>query len=104
MAFKRIENLTDPVLADPERRANVERERREAVGEIIAHSLAELRRAREVTQVEVASSLRRGQSSVSALEHSADPHVSTLREYIEAIGGRLEITAVFDEERVPLDL
>ena len=54
MAFKRIENLTDPILADPKRRANVERERREAVGEIIAHSLAELRRAREVTQVEVA--------------------------------------------------
>jgi DNA-binding phage protein len=104
MAFKRIENLTDPVLTDPKRRANVERERREAVGEIIAHNLAELRRAREVTQVEVARTLHRGQSSVSALEHSADPHLSTLREYIEAIGGRLEITAVFDEERVPLDL
>jgi DNA-binding phage protein len=104
MAFKRIENLTDPVLTDPKRRANVERERREAVGEIIAHNLAELRRAREVTQVEVARTLRRGQPAVSALEHSADPHLSTLREYIEAIGGRLEITAVFDEERVPLDL
>jgi DNA-binding phage protein len=104
MAFKRIENLTDPVLTDPKRRANVERERREAVGEILAHTLGELRRTREVTQVELARALRRGQSSVSALEHSDDPHLSTLREYIEAIGGRLELTAVFDEERIPLDL
>jgi DNA-binding phage protein len=104
MAFKRIDNLTDPVLADPKRRANVERERREALGEIIAYNLAELRRAREVTQVEVARALRRGQPAVSALEHSADPHLSTLREYIEAIGGHLEITAVFDGERIPLDL
>lgn len=102
MAFKNIENLTDPVLADPKRRANVERERQEAVAEIVAYNLAELRKAREVTQVEIAGLLARGQSTVSALEHSEDPKLSTLREYVEALGGRLEIAAVFDDERFEL--
>jgi hypothetical protein len=39
---------------------------------------------------------------VSALEHSEDPKLSTLREYIEALGGRLEIAAVFNDERFEL--
>jgi predicted transcriptional regulator len=102
MAFKTIESLTDPVLADPKRRINVERERRKAVSEIVAYNLAELRKAKEVTQVEIAGLLARGQSTVSALEHSEDPKLSTLREYVEALGGRLEIAAVFDDERFEL--
>lgn len=100
MAFKNIENLTDPVLADPKRRANVERERREAVAEIVAYNLAEVRKAKAVTQVEIAGLL--AQSTVSALEHSEDPKPSTLREYVEALGGRLEVTAVFEDERFEL--
>lgn len=102
MAFKRIDNLTGPVLADPARRANVDRERQEAVAEILAYNLAELRRAREVTQVEIAALLTRGQSTVSALERSEDPKLSTLREYVEALGGRLEVAAVIDGERFEL--
>lgn len=86
MAFETIENLTDPVLADPKRRANVERERQEAVAEIVAYNLAELRKAKEVTQVEIAGLLARGQSTVSALDHPEDPRLSTLREYVEAPG------------------
>jgi hypothetical protein len=55
-----------------------------------------------VTQVEIAGLLTRGQSTVSAMEHSEDPKLSTLREYIEALGGRLEIAAVFEDERFEL--
>lgn len=102
MAFKGIDNLTGRVLADPKRRANLERERQEAVAEIVAYNLAELRRAKAVTQVEIAGLLARGQSTVSAMEHSEDPKLSTLREYIEALGGRLEIAAVFEDERFEL--
>jgi DNA-binding XRE family transcriptional regulator len=102
MAFKDIENLTGRVLVDPKRRANVERERQEAVAEIVAYNLAELRKAKAVTQVEIAGLLTRGQSTVSAMEHSEDPKLSTLREYIEALGGRLEIAAVFEDERFEL--
>lgn len=103
MAFKSIDNLTGPVLADPKRRANVARERQEVVAEIIAFNLAELRKAKAVTQVEIAGMLCRKQSSVSALEHSEDPKLSSLREYVEALGGRLEIAVVFeDDERIQL--
>lgn len=102
MAFKDIENLTRPVVADPKRRANVDRERREAVAEIVAYNLAELRKAKTVTQVEIAGLLARGQSTISAMEHSEDPKLSTLREYVEALGGRLEIAAVFEDERFEL--
>ena len=42
------------------------------------------------------------QGNVSRLEARSEIYLSTLRSYIEALGGRLEITAVFGEERVPV--
>jgi len=99
---KNINALIDQALADPTRRANIERERQEAIAEIVAFSLAELRKARHITQVELARSLGCGQPSVSGIEHSGDPLLSSLRQYIEALGGRLEVSAVFDGERVDL--
>ena len=65
-------------------------------------TLAEIRRAREKTQVEVASALRIGQGQISRLEKQTDLFLSTLEKYVEALGGRLELTAVFGEERYPL--
>lgn len=46
------------------------------------------------------------QSAVAELEHAEDVSVSTLRDYLEAIGARLELVAVFDddERRVPVHL
>lgn len=44
------------------------------------------------------------QPSVSRLERQTDLYVSTLRRYIEAIGGRLEIHAVFPDFDVELRL
>ena len=68
-----------------------------------ALELAELRSARGVTQVELARRLGRRQGSVSELERRDDGFVSSLREYVEALGGRLEVSAVFDgEPPVPL--
>jgi len=104
--FKTIpfDDLAAPVLADPARRAAVERERRETLAEILAYNLAELRKAKAVTQAELAGLLGVRQPSVSALERTEDPHLSTIRAYVEALGGRLQLTAVFGEERIPLDL
>lgn len=59
--------------------------------------LHELRRAREMTQVALAKQLNMVQPAVSRLERQADLYVSTLRRYIEALGGRLEIHAVFPD-------
>jgi transcriptional regulator with XRE-family HTH domain len=59
--------------------------------------LGELRRAREMTQVALAEQLNMVQPSVSRLERQADLYISTLRRYIEALGGRLELRAVFPD-------
>jgi DNA-binding XRE family transcriptional regulator len=67
-----------------------------------ALELAELRKHRNITQVQLAQALGISQGNVSQLEHRQQLYISTLREYVEALGGRLELAAVFGEERVPL--
>jgi transcriptional regulator with XRE-family HTH domain len=67
-----------------------------------ALALSEIRAARGITQVVMARALETTQGSVSALEHRQDVFLSSLRDYIEALGGELEITAVFDDERIPV--
>lgn len=68
--------------------------------------LYELRHAEALSQVEVAGRLEITQSAVSKLEHAEDVRVSTLRDYLEALGARLELVAVFEDEgrRVPVHL
>ena len=46
------------------------------------------------------------QGAISKFEHADDVRVSTLRQYVEGLGARLELIAVFDEEdrRVPIAL
>jgi transcriptional regulator with XRE-family HTH domain len=58
-------------------------------------ALDELRRARELSQEELARELGINQASVSKLERRADMYVSTLRKFVEALGGELEIRANF---------
>jgi DNA-binding XRE family transcriptional regulator len=55
--------------------------------------LDELRQAMDFTQERLAASLNIKQSSISKIEKQTDMFVSTLRKYIEAIGGTLEISA-----------
>lgn len=88
----------------PERRAAYEAGRTEALASIVAHSLAELRQMRDLTQAELARQLGIAQPSLSAQERRSDWQVSTLRAFIEALGGRLEMSAVFDDIAVPVNL
>lgn len=64
--------------------------------------LAELREALKLTQAKLAKKLKISQVAVSRLERRPDMHVSSLRQLIEAMGGRLEITAIFDGQTVRL--
>jgi very-short-patch-repair endonuclease len=59
--------------------------------------LAELREARRLTQETLAGMLGNRQAAVSKIERRADMYVSTLRRYVEALGGELEIIARFPE-------
>ncbi len=67
---------------------------------IAAMPLDELRKARQMTQAKLAQSLGVNQGEVSKIEHRTDLYLSTLSEYVEALGGRLEIRAVFPDREV----
>ena len=60
-------------------------------------SLQALRKALGKTQVALAKRLKIGQHAVSRIETRGDMHVSTLRGFIEAMGGELELVATFPD-------
>jgi transcriptional regulator with XRE-family HTH domain len=62
--------------------------------------LQELRQARKLSQEAIATILGAKQASISKLEHRINMYVSTLRSYIEAMGGTLEIVAQFPDSEV----
>lgn len=69
-------------------------------GRIASHAelmqdVAGLRALRQIAgkgQADVAAALKIKQPSVSKIEKQADMHISTLRSYVEAVGGELELT------------
>ena len=66
--------------------------------------LSDIREAVGHTQVAIAAKLKLGQASVSKIESAADMYLSTLRRYIEALGGELVVSAQFPEGTVvPID-
>jgi len=83
------------------RRKKVEARARQLIAEEL--SLRDLRKARAKTQVAVAKELGINQESVSRLEKRSDLMISTLRNYIEAMGGELHLLAEFPD-RPPVHL
>jgi transcriptional regulator with XRE-family HTH domain len=73
----------------PERREKVERRAAELA------TLKDLRQAVKRTQEELASYLGVGQDTISRLEQRSDMLISTLKRYVEAMGGQLELVARF---------
>ena len=66
-------------------------------------TLNQLREARQLTQVRLAGVLKINQGAVSMMEKRTDMYVSTLRNYIEAMGGELKITAEFPEGAIQIE-
>lgn len=66
--------------------------------------LEQLRSARSLTQTNMAHLLGVNQSAVSKIEKRTDMYLSTLRSYVEAMGGSLEIQAVFPNGSVRIDV
>lgn len=60
-------------------------------------TLRELRKVREISQRAVGEALNVNQAAVSKIERRTDMYISTLREYIEAMGGELDIIARFPD-------
>ncbi|SPF49017.1 Transcriptional regulator, XRE family [Candidatus Sulfopaludibacter sp. SbA4] len=67
---------------------------------LAAMPLDQLRKAQEMTRLQLAEILGVNQGEVSKIEYRSGICVSTLAEYIEAMGGRLEIRAVFQDREV----
>ncbi|WP_316978940.1 helix-turn-helix domain-containing protein [Shumkonia mesophila] len=77
------------------RRRKVEARAAELIAEEM--TLRDLRKARDLTQARLAEMLDIGQDSVSRLEQRSDLMLSTLRGYVSALGGRLELIAKFPD-------
>src|SRR5260370_29355177 len=99
----RMPRTLDQVIADlPDgERAQIEARAQELIAEEI--SLRQLRKALGKTQTAVAKRLKVGQDAVSKVEARGDMYISTLRDFINAMGGELELLAHFPD-RPPVRL
>jgi transcriptional regulator with XRE-family HTH domain len=78
-----------------QRRAKVTARARKLIAEETA--LRHLRQARELTQQSMANMLHIDQASISKIESRSDMLLSTLRSYVEAMGGSLRLVAEFPD-------
>ncbi len=83
----------------PDRRNSVDEIKAELLQEM---RLYELRRARRLTQEELAKKLNVKQPAIAKMEKRTDVYVSSLRSYIEAVGGQLRIIAEFPEGEIAI--
>lgn len=86
--------LRDKLRSDPAHAARVAEYKR-AIENALA--LAEMRRSRGLTQKQLAEAMHVSQANVSRIERGQDAQLSTIRKYVNALGGQLEIRAVFPD-------
>jgi len=67
---------------------------------LLEMQLQDIRKSRNVTQVQLAQVLNVEQAAISKLENREDMYVSTLREYIRALGGELQLVAKFPDAEI----
>lgn len=79
----------------PARREKIEARARDLIAEEM--TLRDLRKARDLTQTRMAETLGIGQDGVSRLEKRSDLLLSTLRSYVAAMGGSLDLVARFPD-------
>ena len=72
-----------------QRRERIDARSRELKDEV--ESLSELRKAAGKAQADIAATLKIKQPSVSKIERQTDMYLSTLRSYVEAVGGKLDL-------------
>jgi transcriptional regulator with XRE-family HTH domain len=87
--YKELQAKMDP--------ASVADNKQRVCEELQRMALDELRSARQLTQADMAEMLDVPQSSISRIEQRADMYLSTLRNYIHAVGGALQIQAIFPD-------
>lgn len=78
----------------------IETKKQELLKEI---DLQKLRQAFELTQKQLADTLKVKQAAISKMENQSDMYISTLRKYIRAMGGKLKIVAKFPNYEMEID-
>jgi len=94
-----FKELADEVLKEPGAREEIDARK---AGLRASLKLNELRERRKQTQAGLAKILDTSQANVSRMERSENPYLETLADFVGALGARLEINAVFEDEVVPL--
>jgi len=84
-----------------ERRQRIEQRAADLIAEEL--NLREVRRLRKLTQARLSKRLKIGQEGVSRIEKRTDLYLSTLRSYVEGLGGKLSLTVEFPD-RAPVVL
>lgn len=104
MKYRTHGEVLGEFVTTPEDAAEVAAFEEEALAEVRAHRLADVRRQHGLTQIDVADRLHITQTAVSKIERGelARSELSTIRRYVEALGGQLEIIADFGDERLVL--
>ncbi|MDA2811012.1 helix-turn-helix domain-containing protein [Nocardiopsis sp. RSe5-2] len=82
-----------PSWDSPEREAAREEGRERLRAELRGHQLAELRRQSELTQAEVAARMGVSQARVSQIESGQITSMDSVRDYVGALGGSLDVVA-----------
>ncbi len=85
----------------PERRERIEAETERLHQEYL--TLQQLRKAKALTQAQLAETLGIRQATIAKMEKRSDLMISTLRSYVEAMGGRLSLIVEFPD-RLPVHL
>lgn len=83
----------------PERLAEIEEQ---ADAEVLEMDLRALRELLSMTQSEVAEAAEMTQSELSKTERRRDHRLSTIRRYVQALGGDIEVVAIFGDKRLRL--
>lgn len=97
--YKPWSEISAKLRADPERRARIEQREQAIEAEL---TISQLREARGATQENVAEKMNVTQSNVSHFERNPNIFLRSLADYVEVLGGKLEIRAVFPDQVVTL--
>ena len=101
---RNFRELREQFHASPEYAELMERRRAAQQAEIAdaVQRLTALREERGVKQAEIAQAWDSSQGNVSRFEHTQDPYLLTVARYVAALGGQLEVRAIFPDQAVDL--
>ena len=101
-ASERVHAIRERAMANPIAAAAEARQYAEITNRV--QTLRAIRQARGLTQQQISAQLDISQAEVSRMERRNNLHLATLARFIRATGGRLRITAVFDDRETEISI